>query len=79
MPNADQKHGIDPKCLSMPIVADQCRSMPDQGIRKILVKSVNILQVAAALHSQLIFTTRHGQVLPLVVFLVPLMTNADQY
>ncbi len=26
--NADQNHGIDPKCLSMPIIADQCRSIP---------------------------------------------------
>ncbi len=26
LPNAD--HGIDPKCLSMPIIADQCRSIP---------------------------------------------------
>ena len=27
MPNADQNHGIDPKCLSMPINADQFLSM----------------------------------------------------
>ena len=26
--NADQNHGIDPKCLSMPIIADQCQSIP---------------------------------------------------
>ncbi len=26
--NADQNHGIDPKCLSMPIIADQCWSFP---------------------------------------------------
>ena len=25
MPNADQNHGIDPKCLSMPINSSQCR------------------------------------------------------
>ncbi len=62
MPNADQNHGIDPKCLSMPLNADQfqsiplnadqCPSMPDQGISKTLVNTVSTLQVAAALHSQ---------------------------
>ena len=28
MPNPDQNHGIDLKCLSMPIIADQFRSIP---------------------------------------------------
>ncbi len=28
MLNADQNHGIDPKCLSMLIIADQCWSIP---------------------------------------------------
>ena len=48
--NADQNYGIDPKCLSMPIIADQFLSMPDQGISKTLVNTVSTLQVAAALH-----------------------------
>ncbi len=44
--NADQNSGIDLKYLSMPINSGQCR------ISKTLVKAVNTLQVAAALHSQ---------------------------
>ena len=26
--NAGQNHGIDPECLSMPIISNQCRSIP---------------------------------------------------
>ena len=50
--NVDQNHGIDPKCLSMLIIADQCRSipinssqcrsMPDQGINADQCRSLPI-------------------------------------
>ncbi len=62
------------KCLSIPINFNQILSMPFQGISKTLVKTVNTLQVAVALQhysttKQLIFTSRHGSMLPLMDFL----------
>ncbi len=35
--NADQNHGIDPKRLSMPVIADQCRLIPINSIIRALV------------------------------------------
>ncbi len=64
------------KILALIQNTPQCRSLPDQGISKTFVKTVNVLQVAAALHSQNIKCS--SQVLPLVDFLELLMTNADQ-
>ena len=41
MPNADQNHGIDPKCLSMPINSSQCRE-ESIGIDHYWSKSIDI-------------------------------------
>ncbi len=46
--NADQKF----KIMALIRKASQCLSMPDQGISKTLVKTVNTLRVVAALRSQ---------------------------
>ena len=63
----------------MPLNADQFWSIPLNADQCRIKASVKHWWRQQCIANNLIFTTRHGQVLPLVDFLELLMTNVNQY